>query len=75
MITPALFIDAVFQLEQVVTVPDSLHGRLCIVKRFSFRNSINKVPSYMRPAGAALDAGNFVVTLIAICFQISMKTL
>lgn len=50
---------------------DSLHCRLAVIILLAYGNSVDKVSADMRPAGAAPDPRQMVITLIAVSFQIS----
>ena len=75
MIRPTLTGNGVFQSCQAVTVVDTLYCRLIIIQLFPFRNGIHEVSADVCPAATAFYAGHFIVALVAIRFQISLKAI
>ena len=72
VIAGIFLVDGIFDRKQPATVLDSLYSRLAVIILLSFWYSINEIPAYVRPAGTPFDPWQAVITLIAVCFQISM---
>lgn len=54
---------------------DSLYCQLVIIQLLSLWNGIHEVSANVCPAGTAFYAGHFIVSLVAIRFQIPLKAI
>lgn len=62
-----------FLFKQPVDVLNTLCGRISIIKLFSLGNRLDKISAQMCEATTPLNAGEIVIPLIAVCFQIALK--
>ena len=72
MIAGIVLVDGIFDCKQPAAVLDSLYSRLTVIILLSFWYSINKIPTYVCPAGTPFDSWQTIITLITVCFQIAM---
>ena len=59
--------------KQPVDILNSLCSRITVIQFLSLRDSFYKVSAQMCEAAAPLDAGQVVIPLIAVFFQVALK--